>query len=144
MSKVRAGPAVGWAYLVCVIDSWTREITGWNLSLSCRSEEAIDAIEQSVLTRSPRGSREARLTLTTDNGTQFTSMRFLEPASRLGITHRRTAYRHPEGNSYIDTAANTDLGQLSAERIMRAGIPRPEGRQGAWLNPPVKQTMYVM
>jgi hypothetical protein len=44
----------------------TREITGWNLSLRCRSEEAIDAVEQSVLARLPKGSREAELTLTTD------------------------------------------------------------------------------
>ena len=44
----------------------------------------------------------SRLTLTTDNGTQFTSSRFLETLGRLGITHRRTAYHHPEGNSYIE------------------------------------------
>ena len=42
------------------------------------------------------------MTLTTDNGTQFTSSRFLETLGRLGITHRRTAYHHPEGNSYIE------------------------------------------
>jgi putative transposase len=42
------------------------------------------------------------LTLTTDNGTQFTSTRFLETLARLGITHRHTAYHHPEGNSYIE------------------------------------------
>ncbi len=52
--------------------------------------------------RLPAGSREARLTLTTDNGTQFTSTRFIETLNRLGITHRRTAYHHPEGNSYIE------------------------------------------
>lgn len=33
---------------------------------------------------------------------QFTSSRFLETLGRLGITHRRTAYHHPEGNSYIE------------------------------------------
>jgi len=59
-------------------------------------------IEQAVLQRLPAGSREADLTLTTDNGTQFTSSRFLETLGRLGITHRRTAYHHPEGNSYIE------------------------------------------
>jgi transposase InsO family protein len=42
------------------------------------------------------------VTPTTDNGTQFTSSRFLETLGRLGITHRRTAYHHPEGNSYIE------------------------------------------
>lgn len=102
MTKVWAGPSVGWAYLVCVIDCCTREIVGWNLSLRCRTEDALRAVEQAVLNRLPAGSRESRLTLTTDNGTQFTSSRFLETLGRLRITHRRTAYHHPEGNSYIE------------------------------------------
>jgi putative transposase len=85
-----------------VIDCCTREIVGWNLSHRCRTEDALAAVEQSVLERLPEGSREASVTLTTDNGTQFTSTRFIETLTRLGITHRRTAYHHPEGNSYIE------------------------------------------
>jgi putative transposase len=102
MTKIWAGPAVGWAYLVSVIDCCTREIVGWNLSHRCRTEEALEAVEQAVLHRLPAGSRESDLILTTDNGTQFTSARFMEALARLGITHRRTAYHHPEGNSYIE------------------------------------------
>ena len=81
---------------------FTREIVGWNLSDRCRTEEAVAAVEQAVLDRLPAGSRENDLTLTTDNGTQFTSSRFMETLAQLGITHRRTAYHHPEGNSYIE------------------------------------------
>jgi putative transposase len=102
MTKIWAGPAVGWGYLVSVIDCCTREIVGWNLSHRCRAEEALAAVEQAVLGRLPAGSRESTLTVTTDNGTQFTSARFMETLARLGITHRRTAYHHPEGNSYIE------------------------------------------
>jgi putative transposase len=40
--------------------------------------------------------------LTTDNVTQFTSSRFIEVVSSLGINHRRTAFHHPEGNGYIE------------------------------------------
>ena len=38
----------------------------------------------------PFGSRGTGLTLTTDNGTQFTSARYVETLNRLqlGITHR--------------------------------------------------------
>ena len=102
MTKIWAGPTVGWAYLVSVIDCCTREIVGWDLSNRCRTEDALTAVEQAVLHRLPAGSRETGLTLTTDNGTQFTSSRFLDTLARLGITHRRTAYHHPEGNSYIE------------------------------------------
>src|SRR5262249_41498259 len=66
MTKVWAGPAVGWAYLVSVIACCTREIVGWNLSHRCRTEEALDAVEQAVLQRLPEGSRQASVTLTTD------------------------------------------------------------------------------
>jgi putative transposase len=95
-------PTGGWEYLASVIDCYTREIVGWDLSRRCRTEDALAAVEQAVLARLPSGSREARLTITTDNGTRFTSTRFIETLNRLGITHRRTAYHHPEGNSYIE------------------------------------------
>ena len=102
MTKLWAGPSVGWAYLVSVIDCCTREIVGSDLSLRCRTDEAIVALERAVLERLASGSRGTGLTLTTDNGTQFTSARFLATLARLGITHRRTAYNHPEGNGLIE------------------------------------------
>jgi putative transposase len=102
LTKIWAGSTVGWAYLVSVIDCYTREIVGGDLSNRCRTEEALAAVERTVLERLPAGSRGVGLTLTIDNGTQFTSTRFLETLARLGITHRRTAYHHPEGNSYIE------------------------------------------
>ena len=67
MPKIWAGPAIGWTYLVCVIECCTREIVVWNLSNRCRTEDALVAVEQAVLERLPEGSREARVTLTTDN-----------------------------------------------------------------------------
>jgi len=102
MTKIWAGPAVGWAYLVCVIDYCAREIVGWNLSHRRRTEDALAAVEQAVLERLLEGSRQANVTLTTDNGTQFTSSRFIETLDRLSITHQRTAYHYPEGNSCIE------------------------------------------
>jgi transposase InsO family protein len=49
-----------------VIDCCTREIVSWNLSHRCRTEEALDAVEQAVLARLPEGSRDTSVTLTTD------------------------------------------------------------------------------
>ena len=85
MTKVWAGANVGWAYLVSVIDCCTREIVGWDLSLRCRTQEAIAAVECAVLQAMADGSRGSGLVLTTDNGTQFTSTRFVETLSRPGI-----------------------------------------------------------
>ncbi len=102
MTKVWAGPGTGWAYLVSALDCCTREIVGWELSLRCRTQEAIAALERAVLEQMAAGSRGSGLTLTTDNGTQFTSARFVATLGRLGIAHRRTAFNHPEGNGRIE------------------------------------------
>src|SRR5260370_19513558 len=86
MTKIWAGPAVGWAYLVSVIDCCTREIVGWNLSHRCRTEDALAAGEQAVLAPLPEGSRAPNAMLTTVNRTRFTSSRFLETLERPAIT----------------------------------------------------------
>jgi hypothetical protein len=46
----------------------------------------------------------AGLTVTTENGTQFTSC-FLATMAQLGVTHRRTADHHPGPNSSSPFAA---------------------------------------
>ena len=99
MTKIWAGPAVGWACLVSVIDCCTREIMGWNLSHRSRTEDALAAVEQAVLARLPEGSREANVMLTTDNGTQFTSSRFLETLGRpdANTSRHSAAARRPAG-----------------------------------------------
>jgi putative transposase len=102
MTKVWAGPATGWAYLVSALDCCTREIVGWDLSRHCRTQDALVALERGLretLLCDPSGKG---LTLTTDNGTQFTSARFIATLGQLGIAHRRTAYNHPEGNGRIE------------------------------------------
>src|SRR5271168_3111093 len=70
----------------------------------CRSQDALNALNQAVLQVLPFDPHRKvlPLTLTTDNGTQFTSTRYLETLRQLGITHRRTAYNHPEGNGRIE------------------------------------------
>ena len=111
MTKIWAGPAVGWSYLVCVIDCCTREIVGWNLSHRCRTEDALAAVEQAVLERLPEGSREADLTLTTDNGTQSTSSRFLE----------RWASRHHASADGVSSPGRQQLHRTIPSQLERRG-----------------------
>ena len=115
MTKIWAGPAVGWAYLVCVIDCCTREIVGWNLSHRCRTEDALAAVEQ-VGTRTaargqPPGERDA------DHRQRhavhfFPVHRDPEPAEHHASTHgvsspgrqqlHRTVPSQPEGRRSLD------------------------------------------
>ena len=112
MTKIWAGPAVGWAYLVCVIDCCTREIVGWQLSHRCRTEDALAAVEQAVLARMPAGSRAGHLTLTTDNGTQFTSSRFLETLC--------TARHHPSPDG-VSSPGRQQLHRAVSSQLERRG-----------------------
>ena len=41
MTKILAGPSVGWAYLVSVIDCRKWQIVGWNLSLRCQTAKML-------------------------------------------------------------------------------------------------------
>jgi putative transposase len=84
MTKVWAGPSVGWAYLVSVIDCCTREIVGWDLSLRCRTEEALAALNRAVLEVLPFGSRGTGLTLTTDN-INVIAVFVLDTSSRIAL-----------------------------------------------------------
>ena len=99
MTKVWTA-AHGWVYLHVAVDCCTREVACWRVDLHTRSEEAIACIEQGLLTRAvPPG----RLTLGSDNGSQFTSRDFRKHLSARGVTHRRGGYRDPESQAFIES-----------------------------------------
>ena len=90
----------GWVYLHVMVDCCTREVTGWTLDVRTRTIEAVACVEQAVLERQIPA---CRLTLGTDNGTQFTSRDFRKHLSARGITHRRGGYRDPESQAFIES-----------------------------------------
>ena len=90
----------GWVYLHVMVDCCTREVTGWTLDTRARTIEAVACVEQAVL---ERRILPGRLTLGTDNGTQFTSRNFRKHLSDRGITHRRGGYRDPESQAFIES-----------------------------------------
>ena len=91
-----------------------------------REQGLLTTVEQAVLERLPAGSRGAGLTLATDNGTQFTSTRFLETLAWLEIIRRRTAYHHPEGHSYTERFHR----ELEGGRSWTGGVSTPGGSTG--------------
>ncbi|ASR56110.1 hypothetical protein CBP52_14520 [Cellulomonas sp. PSBB021] len=82
MTKVSTA-AHGWVYLHVAVDCCTREVAGWTLDVRTRTDEAIACVEGAVLARSVT---PGRLTLGTDNGSQFTSRGFRKHLSARGIT----------------------------------------------------------
>ena len=99
MTKVWTA-AHGWVYLHMIIDCCTREIAAWTLDLRCRTDEAIACVDAGLLGRNMGAQR---LTIGTDNGTQFTSRRFLRHLADHHISHRRGGYRDPESQAFIES-----------------------------------------
>lgn len=99
-------PGTGWAYLVVVLDWYTRKIVGWHVDLQSKSGHWQKALDVAVNEQFPAGVREQGLHLMSDNGSQPTSVAFMTVCVNLGIAQAFTSYNNPKGN------ANT-------ERVMR-------------------------
>lgn len=100
-------PAVGWAYLVLVLDWYTKQIVGWDLSLRSRRQEWEAALLMGVHTHFPQGVRGAGLKLASDNGSQPTSTGLMATMSLLGIEQVLTRYENPKGNAETERLMRT-------------------------------------
>lgn len=99
----------GWGYFTAVIDCYDRVLLGWSFTLRCRATDVSSALEMAWSTAFPYGrdEEEPKVTCRHDNGTQFTSTHYRDVAKDLGITLSRTAYRHPDGNAFIERMFRT-------------------------------------
>jgi putative transposase len=105
----------GWGYFTAVIDCYCRTILGWTFTRRCRTPDVIVALEAAVGAAFPGlehldaidGEVATRVVLRHDNGTQFTAGRYLDTARTLGVKCSRTAYRHPDGNAFIERVYKT-------------------------------------
>lgn len=99
----------GWAYFTAVIDCYDRSILGWCFTRRCRALDVEEAMRDAWASTWPHGVETEAVTvvLRHDNGTQFTAGRYRDTARELGITLSRTAYRHPDGNAFIERLYRT-------------------------------------
>jgi putative transposase len=100
----------GWAYFTAVIDCFDRSILGWTFTQRCRAKDLAPALEQAWATAWPHGPQPGEKLVVVcrhDNGTQFTSNHYRDVARGLGVKLSRTAYRHPDGNAFIERLYRT-------------------------------------
>ena len=100
-------PSVGWVYLVIVLDWYSKKIVGHNLSLRARRQEWEAALDQALQMEFPDGVRGKRLKLISDNGTQPTSVKFIENMALLDIEQIFTSYNNPKGNAETERMMRT-------------------------------------
>lgn len=92
----------GWASLIAVIDSGSREITGYRFSLRGRAQEAIDALEQGLTSTYGQLKAPTALRLRSDNGSIFLAKDFIKTTKKLHIKQEFTPKRSPEYNGCIE------------------------------------------
>lgn len=108
MTKILIGPW-GWLYLVVVLDWYTKEIVGYSLSMTSKTNDWLEALEMAVNKRFPNGIRESdgQVFLISDNGSQPTSTNYMKSCATLRIKQIFTTWNNPKGNADTERVMRT-------------------------------------
>jgi putative transposase len=106
MTKVMVS-SFGWMYIVVVLDWYTKKIVGYYAGLQCRGKHWLEALDEAVSRQFPEGAREQGLCLMSDNGSQPTSIGFMQACRALDIHQAFTSYNNPKGNADTERVFRT-------------------------------------
>ena len=108
MTKVRLS-TWGWVYVHCVLDWCSKEIIGYYVSTSSKTQDWLAVLDMAVSSRFPEGihHKKGKPKLITDNGCQPTSQLFMESCSHLGIKQIFTTWNNPKGNADTERVFRT-------------------------------------
>ncbi len=104
----------GFVYTAFVIDVFSRAIVGWRVSLSLRTDLALDALDMALWAR---GSNLPELVHHSDRGVQYLAIKYTE---RLAEAEAMSSVGS-RGDSYDNALAETVNGLYKAELINRHG-----------------------
>ena len=96
-----------WYWLLVVMDRFSREIVGWELSHRGRGQEVKAVLDRALVERFPQGVRGAGLKIASDNGSAFLSDTVRQFAELLEVELMRTRVRYPEGNGRCERLIRT-------------------------------------
>jgi len=99
--------ANGWAYIVLVLDWYSKKVVGYHCGRTATSAEWLTALDRGLNRQFPEGAREHDLHLMSDNGSQPTSERFMQACSTLGVHQAFTCYNNPKGNADTERMMRT-------------------------------------
>lgn len=99
--------ALGWVYLVIVLDWYTKKIVGWHISVRSKTADWKQAMDRALNCEFTEGVRDACLKLISDNGSQPTSVSFMRDMATLGIKQIFTSYNNPKGNADTERVVRT-------------------------------------
>ncbi len=104
----------GFAYLVVVLDIYTREITGWNVSDSMESTQTEKALLQAV--RRTPGELNS-LVFHSDQGTQYCAQSIRDKLEMLHITQSMSRRGNCYDNAFVESFFHTLKNELGKPRF---------------------------
>lgn len=106
MTKIRLEDG-SWAYIVIVLDWYSKKLVGLDVAGRSRSEDWLKALDRAANTECPEGIKGRGIRLVSDNGCQPTSNSFHEYCCRTGIEQIFTSYNNPKGNAETERMMRT-------------------------------------
>jgi transposase InsO family protein len=103
----------GFVYVAFVIDVFSRNIVGWRVSSSLRTDLALDALEQALHAR----PHNDHLVHHSDRGVQYLSIHYTQRLAEAGIESSVGSI----GDSYDNALAESVIGLFKTEVIRRLG-----------------------
>lgn len=86
-----------WYFLVSVLDSYSRYIVAWELTLSLAAAEVVNVVHGALEARVGVRPRVVR-----DNGSQFVAKEWRQLVAEFELVDIATKVRHPESNGRIE------------------------------------------
>jgi len=97
----------GWVYLVLVLDWYTKKVVGHYTGRQASGPDWVLALRRALARQFWDGRPTAELSLMSDNGSQPTSLGFIQACSRLGVKQAFTCYNNPKGNADTERMMRT-------------------------------------
>ena len=98
----------GWLSLALVIDCYTRELLGWQLSKTGKASTATSALEQALLARfGTLGRVPERFLLRSDNGLVFSSRSYTQLVRSYGLRQEFITPHCPQQNGMVERLIRT-------------------------------------
>lgn len=123
----------GWLTLALVIDCYTRQLLGWQLSRSGKASTAAAALEQALIVRfGTLGRVQAPFLLRSDNGLVFTSRNYTRLVRSYGLRQEFITPHCPQQNGMIERVIRT-LKEQCAHRHRFESLQHASRVIGDWI-----------
>jgi transposase InsO family protein len=94
----------GWCYLFNAVDVFTRKWVGYCFDVSASKDAAVQCVVNAIASEKPDCSK---LTIRTDNGSQYISKKFRESMQILGARQEFIYHHTPEQNGHVESFHKT-------------------------------------